>query len=577
MSRPSRLLALALLAALACGSAAQASAKQSGPNNSNLNSDLFYQLLVGELSAQSGDNGSAYALMLDAAHKTNSPRLYERAVELALQARNGESALEAAQSWARAYPTSLDANRYLLQILIGLNRIAETQEPLRRGLAALPPAERAAAIDLVPRYYARATDRPLTASVVEKALASELGNRATGPAAWASIGVLRLQANDADGALEAARRGVALNPKAQEPVLLALAMMNAKRPAAEALVQKYLSGQPQAEIRMAYTRNLLNAQRYADAYAQTLLLNAEKPDMAEAWLVRGSLELQDKKVAQAESSLKTYVAMKSVPADAAPSEMDRGLVQAYLLLAQIAEQNQRPDEALAYLSRIDSPQDALRVQSRRAAILAHQGKLAEARALIRSTPETQPEDARAKISAEVQLLREARQYQDAYEVLYNATAQYPEDMDLVYDQAMMAEKIGRPDEMEVLLRRVIATKPDYHHAYNALGYSFADRGVRLVEARELITKALEFAPNDPFIVDSLAWVEFRSGNPAEAARLLQGAYKARPDAEIAAHLGEVLWSLGQRDEANTVWAAGLALSPENETLLETMKRLRGKP
>jgi len=327
---------------------------------------------------------------------------------------------------------------------------------------------------------------------------------------------------------------------------------------------------------MAYTRNLLNAQRYADAYAQTLLLNAEKPDMAEAWLVRGSLELQDKKTAQAESSLKTYVALKPAPADAAPSEMDRGLVQAYLLLAQIAEQNQRPDEAMAYLGRIDSPQDALRVQSRRAAILAHQGKLAEARALIRSTPETQPEDARAKISAEVQLLREARQYQDAYEVLYNATAQYPEDMDLVYDQAMMAEKIGRPDEMEVLLRRVIAAKPDYYHAYNALGYSFADRGVRLTEARELVTKSLEFAPNDPFIVDSLAWVEFRSGNPAEAARLLQGAYKARPDAEIAAHLGEVLWSLGQHDEANTVWAAGQALSPENETLLETMKRLRGK-
>ncbi|MFZ3218478.1 MAG: hypothetical protein WA174_00510, partial [Rhodoferax sp.] len=149
MSRPSRLLAMALLAALACGSAAQASAKQSGPNNSNLNSDLFYQLLVGELSAQSGDSSSAYALMLDAAHKTNSPRLYERAAELALQARNGEAALEAAQSWARAYPTSLDANRYLLQILIGLNRIAETQEPLRRGLAALPPADRAAAIDLV--------------------------------------------------------------------------------------------------------------------------------------------------------------------------------------------------------------------------------------------------------------------------------------------------------------------------------------------------------------------------------------------------------------------------------------------
>jgi len=124
---------------------------------------------------------------------------------------------------------------------------------------------------------------------------------------------------------------------------------------------------------------------------------------------------------------------------------------------------------------------------------------------------------------------------------------------------------------------VIATKPDYHHAYNALGYSLADRNVRLPEARQLVAKALEFAPNDPFIVDSLAWVEFRSGNSAEAVRLLQGAFQVRPDAEIAAHLGEVLWSMGQRDQANAIWTKGLELNPDNETLQDTIKRLRGKP
>jgi Flp pilus assembly protein TadD len=127
--------------------------------------------------------------------------------------------------------------------------------------------------------------------------------------------------------------------------------------------------------------------------------------------------------------------------------------------------------------------------------------------------------------------------------------------------------------MEKLLRQVIAAKPDYHNAYNALGYSLADRNTRLNEARTLVAKALEFAPNDPYIVDSMAWVEFRSGNKQEALRLLQGAFKAKPDPEIAAHLGEVLWNLEQHARAQSVWKEGLLLNPQNETLKETIYRL----
>jgi Flp pilus assembly protein TadD len=145
----------------------------------------------------------------------------------------------------------------------------------------------------------------------------------------------------------------------------------------------------------------------------------------------------------------------------------------------------------------------------------------------------------------------------------------------LYDQAMLAEKLGKAEEMENLLRKVMQAKPDYHHAYNALGYSLADRNVRLDEARQLIKQALVYAPDDPFITDSLAWVEFRSGNTEEALRLLRGAYQARPDAEIAAHLGEVLWTVGQREQAAAVWKEGLGLNPQNETLQETMRRLRG--
>lgn len=578
MSRLHRLITLALAIASACGSAFSTSPALEGPNNSSLDGELFYQLLVSEMSVRAGENGAAYALMLNAARKANSPLLFERAVEIALRARSGDAALDAARAWAQAFPSSMQANRFQLQILLGMNKIAETQEPIKRELARLAPTERAAAMSLLPRYFSRAADKKLAASVVEKALASELTNRVTGPSAWAAIGALRLQAEDVPGALNATQRGAALDAGAEEPVLLASALIGPKVPVAESLVRAYLERKSTSDVRLAYARSLVNLQRFAEAYAQAQTLTKERPDFADGWLMRGSLELQDSNLTLAQSSLETYLSLNpSSEENAQGTPMSRGRVQAYLLLAQVAEQGNKLDDAKSYLQKIESPTDALRVQRRFAGILARQGKIDEARLVIRSVSEVQPSDAMDKIHAEVQLLRDYRQYAAAYQILGEAVAKYPDDMELVYDQAMVAEKVGKPDEMESLLRKVIQAKPEYHHAYNALGYSLADRNIRLTEARQLIDKALTFAPNDPFIIDSLAWVEFRLGNSAEALRLLSDAFKARPDAEIAAHLGEVLWTIGQREQATAIWNQGIALNPNNETLLETMRRLRGSP
>ena len=173
--------------------------------------------------------------------------------------------------------------------------------------------------------------------------------------------------------------------------------------------------------------------------------------------------------------------------------------------------------------------------------------------------------------AEVQLLREHRQWQTAYDLLADASAN---DVDLLYEQAMLAEKLNRLDDMEKLLRNVMQLDPSYHNAYNALGFSLADRNLRLDEAKQLIIKALTFAPDDPFITDSLGWVEFRLGNLDAALRYLQKAYKDRADAEIAAHLGEVLWKMKRQDEALKIWREGLNTAPNNETLQETLQRLK---
>ena len=537
---------------------------------------MFYQLLLGEVNALGGEPGLGYQLILDAARKTGDPRLYRRATDIALQSRSGESALQAARAWRQALPASREANRYLLQILIGLNRLQDAQEPLKRELAATPSSERLATINNLPRLFARASDKKLALNMVELALAEYVSSPEFGAAAWTTIGRMRIDAADPAGALDAAQRGQTIDVVADGPPILALSLMDPKLPQAEGIVKKYLAGQARTEIRMDYARVLLNAQRYAESAAQLNQITSDKPDYAQAWLIKGMLELQNKQGAVAEQSLRRFVQLETAkPAgEQEAEESRRGLTQAFLSLAEIAEKEKDLPKAKAWLDRIDNAQDMIGVQSRRAAIVARQGQLADARAMLRALPERNPADARAKVSAEVQLLRDLKQYQAAYDVLTDALAGAPEDLDFLYDQAMMAEKLGRLDEMERLLRMAIAAKPDYHHAYNALGYSFADRNVRLPEARQLILKALEFAPGDPFISDSLAWVEFRSGNLPEALRILRQAFKDKPDAEIAAHLGEVLWMVGERTQAIAIWKEGLALNAENETLLETLKRLR---
>jgi tetratricopeptide (TPR) repeat protein len=561
------------------GLAEDKAAQESAPL-SQLDSNLFYELLVGEMTAQEGEPAAGFALMLDAARKTRDAQLYQRAADIALQARAGDSALQAAQAWKQDLPASREANRYVLQILIALNRIADTLEPLKTELKMSPDAERTAVLTAVPRIYARATDHKLASTVTETALADYLAKPATASIAWTSVARMRLAAGDNAGALDAAKRGQAADARAEGPAVVALDLIDPKMPEAEALVQKYLANREGPspalpEVRMAYARVLLDAQRYAEATAQLQIVTRDKPEYPEGWLVLGSMQLQDNRLAQAQASLERYIAL----AQKAPAQVEAnpGLAQAYLLMSQLAEKRKDYAAAEVWLNKIENSSDLTQAQTRRASILASQGKIEEGRRLLRQLPERTPEEARLKLNAEVGLLREFKQYRQAHELLAKALVKTPGDADLLYEQSMVAEKLGSLEEMERLLRQVIKLKPDYHHAYNALGYSLADRNIRLPEARELIRKAIEFAPADPFIKDSLGWVEFRMGNKTEAAQIFEAAYKAKPDAEIAAHFGEVLWSLGQRDRAKAIWKEGQLINADNESLLQTLKRLKVKP
>lgn len=558
--------------------------------NSTLDAPLFYQLLIGELELRGGENGTAYAVILDAARRTRDETLFRRAVDIALGARSGDQALAAARAWRTARPESADALRTQLQILVAMGRLADTAEPARALIAAMPLAERGATIAALPRFFARAGEPKAVAGLIEEIVRPHLEAEATRVPARVAQGRAWLAAGDADKALALLREANGLEPSAPGPVLLAMEMMR-NQPEAARLVAAYMARPDvDAQMRLAYVRSLTDAQRYAEAVAQLQQAVKQQPEFAPAYVTLGALQLELRNPREAEAALTRYVELvqgagKPTGGPAADDETDgddepaaasseRGLVQAWLMLAQAAEQRGDYAAAEGWLKRIEDPRRALEVQTRRASILARQGKVSEARQLIRQAPERTTEDGRAKLVAEVGVLRELKDWREAYDVLAGALRRQPDDSDLIYEQAMMAEKLDRLDEMERLLRRVIELKPTNAHAHNALGYSLADRRQRLPEARALIQRALELAPGDPFITDSLGWVEFRMGNREEALRHLENAWRARPDAEIGAHLGEVLWSLGRKDDARRIWREARGKDADNEVLRETLKRLR---
>ena len=504
--------------------------------NSGMNGEMLYEILVGELNIQQGQPLVGFSLLLDAARKSNDAQLFARAVEIALKERSGDGALMAARSWSQALPQDRLANLNLLQILIALNKTSETLDPLKKEIAFSPASERNAAIRVVPRYYARITDTAAAAEVIQKALDSYTTNSVTASAAWSAIGRMQMLSANLNGALLSVQKSMATNLKTDVSApFLALELLGRGVKDAEMLVTQALAQQDKPDYPMAYVRVLIEAKRYPEAAEQAQSITQRFPTHAEAWLLLGSLQFEQGLDKQADASLQTYIGM----AQKAPSEnTQRGIIQA---------------------------------QSRRAAILAKQGKLKEARLLITQLPATNEEDVRSRLMAELQLLREYRQWQAAFDLLAQNAG---DDLDLLYEQAMMAEKINRVEEMEKLLRIVISKDPSHFNAYNALGFSLADRNVRLKEAKELIVKALTLAPGDPFITDSLGWVEFRLGNANQALSLLEKAFKDRADAEIAAHLGEVLWQLKRESDAIAIWRKGLEILPTNETLQQTLQRFK---
>lgn len=520
-----------------------------------LTGQVLYQFLLAEIAAQRGQFGLSASAYLDLAISTRDPRIVRRAAEMAFHARQYDAALEAVRLWLSLEPESQPARQMQATLLLTTGRIEELAAGLARDLATAAPNVGDALMRLAQVF----------SSYPNKQAIHHLFDRLTQPYLdLAEARFVRAQTELGRGDARRARseidQALVLRPGWDAAALLKAELLPAG-PARRDFLKTWLDANPEAqEVRLAYARVLVSEKRYAEARMEFGRLLAANPNSADMLYAVGILSLQVNDTAEAEQQLRRFV------------ELGRGDVNpARFYLGQITEQAGRLDEALVWYDQVAAGEHAMPAKLRAAQILVRQNKLDEARGRIATARAGAPDDMRLVV-AEAQLLRNAGRHADAYAFLSRMLELHPDDPDLIYETALAAEKLGYLDVMERHLQHLIALKPDSAQGYNALGYSFADRNMRLDEAATLIDKAVTLAPDDAAILDSKGWLLFRQGKLTEALDTLQRAFAMLPDGEIAAHLGEVLWALGQRDEALAIWREAAKAHPTTEVLTATIKR-----
>ncbi|MCO4889937.1 tetratricopeptide repeat protein [Cupriavidus sp. WGtm5] len=539
-----------------------------------LTDDIVYMVLAAEISIQRGLVGPAYRTYLELARQTRDPRFAQRATEIAFNARIPQQALDAARLWKEITPTSPAASQVLSTLLVLNGRWDDARPLLQQQLAAVPASQRGDAILQLQQQLSRTSDPAGAATLLQDLTRNEIKL----PETQLALARAREVAGDEAGALAALDQALRLRPGYEAAALMSAELRAEKQPdEAVAVLKRFLEKSPESvngHITLARLYLLKNDMPAARQEFETLRKVA--PADPRVPLALGLTSLQAKNFGEAEQYLQEYLQLVEKQPSANPDI-------AYQYLAQIAEERKDYAGAIRWLDRIEDIRLAPAATAKRAQLLARMGKLDDAQALfgeMLSDAEDIPDPGQrsqrvtAIRQAEVATLMESKAYDRARKALNDRIAAEPDNADWIYELAMLDERQKRYASMETGLRRVIALQPQQKQGYNALGYSLADRNERLPEALKLLERASELGPDDPYIMDSLAWVKFRMGDLQPAAALLRNAYAKAPEAEIGAHLGEVLWQLGEHDEARKTWTEAVRIDPENETLIDTLRRYK---
>lgn len=527
-----------------------------------LEPSVMYDVLAGEIALQRGQVAAASHALGRAAQQTRDPRLAERATLAAFHARQYEQALAASELWMSLRPKDVDAYEALASSLLELGRTAEAQLYLEQLLAL---ENTRGQLDQGYLRIATVLGRYSNRMAAIELMQTLVRLHPESSSAHLYAAHLAVRAGDLEGASRLVDEALKRQPDSEDAAIFRVRVFISQKeiPAARVFYEAFLNRYPKASaMRLSYSRFLIDQKQWEKALGQFRHLLAETPDDADATYAAGLLALQIDQVAEAERYLKRTLELRP--------DHD----QSRLYLGQAAEQGKRYDEAAQWYRDIDSGDSYFEAQTRLAIVLSRQGDIEAARNQLRSIQVDDDQQHVQRVLTEEQILREAKRHTEALQVLNEALTLLPDEKDLRYARALVAEKLDMVDLAESDLRWILKIDPKNASALNALGYTLADRTTRHQEALELLQQAITLKPDDPFVLDSLGWAHYRLGNHTEAVKNLRRALEGRNDAQIAAHLGEVLWVTGNRHEAETVWNRALRAAPDDESLLDVIKRFK---
>lgn len=546
----------------------------SNPPKVELNADLFYRLLLGDVALQRGDLQVAARAYFDAARTTQDARLAERATEVAIAARDRTLVHDAADLWTRLDPAAERPKQVLAALEANDNTGAipstAASDELRARIehvlanAALSGTGVGDVFMQLNRLFSEQSDKHAVLSLVrDVAKPYPKTPEAHYAVALAAYGVGIDDAAAAREAREEVDKALELRPSWERAAILEADIIARDSPLdAIKSLEAFVAANPDAKSAAgALAQRYVERKRYAEARALMQKLWDREPQSRDLEFAVATIALEMKDYPEASRLLTD---LKSA------GYGEPGVIDLYL--AQVAEETKQWSKAIEHYQAVTEGDRAWLSKLRIGAMYGKEGKLEKAKEWFASLNAVTRDQKVQLTQAEAQLLRDAGDDAGAYEVLVRGLADNPDTPDLIYDLAMVAEKLDKIDEAESKLKHLITLRPNDAQALNALGYTLVDRTSRADEGLAFIERAHKLAPSDPFILDSLGWAFYRLGRFDDAERYLQQALDGRPDAEIAAHLGEVLWRKGEHEKARAVWKAQLDSNPDNAVLKETVKR-----
>ncbi|MDX3896288.1 MAG: tetratricopeptide repeat protein [Pusillimonas sp.] len=538
----------------------------------SLTSELLYRILLAEIAAQRGDFDVASAQFLSLAKDTSDPRLAQKAFRAAIIDRNMARANEAAQQWVLLAPGDPEAVASSLALAASNGQTAGMASALWKRIEQAD--DKSTAILQAAAIISKLNDKNVALDVLERTLRAPvrslpISHVVLADAAWA--------AGDPARALEEARQAQSLDPSLESAAQRVLEYgMSVDPEAAMTEARAFIQAHPDAaKIQLLLANHLVRRGDFDGALNVVRTLRQRTPEDFDLLYTEAEINFRADRLEAARSLLLQYVNVQTQRRQAVDDRVTDAMgdtSDARLMLVKIAEKQGDLAEAIRQLEQIDDPSLVFQARIHKAVLESRQGNLAQARRTIDALKPADDRE-RAVIALTMSsILREAGRTEQAVEVLVEADKKLPDTSEIKYDLAMLYERQGRFEEFEALMRRVIELQPDDANAYNSLGYTFVDQNTRLDEARDLLERALELEPENPYILDSVGWYFYRVGDYEAAREYLERSYELMPAADVAAHLGEVLWHQGRRDEARRIWRAALAKDADNEVLNKTMQR-----